>query len=173
MIQLSCSQCGAEFEVEVRKGSRKYCALQCQKRAAHLARTARAAAKGFCAHCKARPRTTGTRCETCVEYAKHWSRLKKTGWTRERFERAVVEQGNRCFLCRRARPSGKALNADHHHKTGEPRRLLCSTCNYRTVGYFETNPDYLGRVLAYIDRDILITALEFVERSDSERSLVA
>lgn len=79
--------------------------------------------------------------------------LLRLGWTLESYIAALVEQDNRCFLCHQA-PSGRwrVLHADHDHKTGKPRKLLCSNCNRYVIGLIEKH-DMLERVIAYVKGD--------------------
>jgi recombination endonuclease VII len=60
-------------------------------------------------------------------------------------------QGGVCAGCRRATGTGKRkLAVDHNHETGEPRGLLCYTCN-QVVGHFRDDPEALRRLAQYLE----------------------
>src|SRR5271157_1896691 len=68
------------------------------------------------------------------------SDLVKIGWTPEMYELSLLEQGNRCAICRL--PMSKAC-ADHKHVTPpEPRGILCINCN-TAIGSFKENPEII------------------------------
>jgi len=67
--------------------------------------------------------------------------VKKYGLTVEQYEKMVVEQDNKCYICRKAetkKRKGKVnrLSIDHCHKTKKVRGLVCHSCNYK-IGVFE------------------------------------
>lgn len=58
--------------------------------------------------------------------------LRDAGWTEERFIAFNYAQGGLCYLCTgTSYQNGNPMRlcADHNHKTGEPRALLCQRCN--------------------------------------------
>ena len=58
-------------------------------------------------------------------------RLKaRYGITLKQYGRILRKQGGGCAICgKKKRPSGKALDVDHDHKTNAVRGILCSKCN--------------------------------------------
>jgi hypothetical protein len=50
----------------------------------------------------------------------------------------LADQGGRCAICTRV-PRARRLAVDHDHFTGEPRALLCYTCN-KALGWWEFDP---------------------------------
>lgn len=77
--------------------------------------------------------------------------LKKVGWTVERWIAFNYAQGGLCYLCGmndRMRGINRELSADHDHETGEPRGLLCTSCNTSIHIFDKVNhvvlSDYLG-----------------------------
>jgi len=98
-----------------------------------------------------------------------------------------LSQGGCCKLCEKSVLYDK-MEADHNHRTGRVRGLLCHRCN-RRVGYIErcmkTNPrlqqtcclpdkTYLQKVLKYLDFkgdliDITKCWLEARQREEQER----
>jgi Recombination endonuclease VII len=74
-------------------------------------------------------------------------RLRKTFWTRERFEEFLQHQQGLCAIC--GKPM-KKVNADHDHKRKKPRALLCPRCN-SGVGYIEQGgPEWVEAVMLYL-----------------------
>lgn len=66
-------------------------------------------------------------------------RLQALGWSEERWLVYNYAQGGLCYFCGKSNFElglNRELSADHSHKTGEPRALLCNICNTR-IGYFE------------------------------------
>lgn len=76
-------------------------------------------------------------------------RLKRLGWTVEEYELALERQGGRCAICGQ-KPKSRSLHADHDHRTGLPRKLLCNLCN-RYIGCIERY-DLWERLRAYLGR---------------------
>lgn len=82
----------------------------------------------------------------CSEHRASSHRFLKTGVTNQDFERMVEEQGGRCAICR----TRDANSQDHNHKTGAPRRPLCSTCNWG-LGHFQDDPELMRAAALYIE----------------------
>lgn len=51
------------------------------------------------------------------------------------YEHMLVQQENRCAICRRL-PKARRLSVDHDHKTGKVRGLLCYICNRKLIGRY-------------------------------------
>lgn len=79
---------------------------------------------------------------------------RKYGLERADFDRMVVEQGNRCRICRRE-PNGNGhharLHVDHCHTSGRVRGLLCSNCN-TMIGLAGEDPKVLLAAVEYLER---------------------
>jgi hypothetical protein len=79
--------------------------------------------------------------------------LKRVNFTPELYDAMFEYQGGLCALCGTDVPGGmnNVLNADHDHKTGKPRGLLCWVCN-STLGNIELKPaDWMEKARKYID----------------------
>jgi hypothetical protein len=79
--------------------------------------------------------------------------LAKIGFTLELFNQMLEDQGNLCALCGTDNPGGNrtTFNADHDHKTGNPRGLLCMSCNL-AIGYIELKDlSWLNKAIKYIE----------------------
>ena len=83
-----------------------------------------------------------------------WKKRGIKGATVTLYNKLLKEQGGVCAICLRP-PKTRRLAFDHNHRTGEPRGLLCWSCNY-DLGVVEKNfartPDRLTRMLAYLKR---------------------
>jgi Recombination endonuclease VII len=79
-------------------------------------------------------------------------REKETGFTPAMFAQAIEHQGGKCpiCLCTLADLPYHTQHADHCHTTGQPRGVLCQTCN-TALGKFKDDPNRLRRAIAYID----------------------
>jgi hypothetical protein len=86
-------------------------------------------------------------------YRKH--NLKHTGGaTVEWYEEQFKKQRGRCGICRAkprpVRPGGiPRLHADHDHKTGRLRGLLCAKCNW-ALTRIEEVPSWYDRAIAFL-----------------------
>ncbi len=81
------------------------------------------------------------------------NRLRLTGCTPEQFEKLRTEQDFRCAICRRHEskvPRG-GLCADHCHKKGAVRGLLCFKCN-QGIGIFDESPEILAAAIRFIQK---------------------
>jgi len=77
-------------------------------------------------------------------------RFKQTGCTPEMYDKKYTEQEGCCKICKRHRDEFKAsLAADHCHKTGKIRGLLCASCN-RALGLFRDNTESLMEAIKYL-----------------------
>ena len=78
---------------------------------------------------------------------RNWERqIKALGWTSEEYHAALEEQNGVCFICQNK--DSRRLAADHCHKTGKRRHLLCRPCN-TALGLVKENPDILRRMEDY------------------------
>lgn len=103
-----------------------------QSAEAQRIRRVKAVAAGRCVRCPRSARPGRTLCERCVGYAARYNRLCSTGWTEDRYQRALAEQGGLCAIC----GTREVLVCDHDHDSKSPRALLCTLCNTR-LGWFE------------------------------------
>lgn len=81
-----------------------------------------------------------------------WSRLNKYGFTPGLYEQRLEEQGNACAICKTQEPGGRGqFHADHDHKTGKPRGVLCHSCNV-SLGGFKDNLEALVAAIEYLKK---------------------
>jgi len=119
-------------------------------------------------------RTTSRGCRTCANKAsdvwrrahpdmyRPWQRASKwasqgiknvdgSRFTPVDYDRQYQIQGGKCVGCMRHQSELKErLNADHDHKTGTFRFLLCSDCNH-VLGMGKDNPTILRRLADALD----------------------
>ena len=73
------------------------------------------------------------------------------GITAEEYWAIYEYQGGCCYICRRAKGTGrKKLSVDHCHTTGFVRGLLCGPCNRDVVGHLRDEPEAFDRGAAYL-----------------------
>ena len=75
--------------------------------------------------------------------------LKRAGWTLEQYKEAQAQQDGKCAVC----DSVEKLYADHNHKTGLRRRLLCFTCN-TGIGSLKDDPSILRKAADYLENQL-------------------
>lgn len=86
-----------------------------------------------------------SRTETCLQ--RH--RRTKYGLTPEQWDAHLARQGGRCAICGTDEPDGRGWAADHCHKTGAVRGVLCQHCN-SGLGFFRDSPTHLAAAIEYL-----------------------
>lgn len=78
--------------------------------------------------------------------------LKPTGFTLALKEQAIAAQGHACAICGTSFEalSERQIHADHCHRTGSPRGVLCASCNHG-LGKFKDDPQRLRAAIAYLE----------------------
>lgn len=126
--------------------------------------------KSFCKDCEPSSKRSapypGPRCHTHhrekLKAQQRRSRARHVeqtyGITEEQYQELYEAQDRRCYLCQRAKGTGrKRLAVDHDHSCcPEPptcgrcvRGLLCKTCN-RMIGHLRDNPEAFERGAEYL-----------------------
>ena len=77
--------------------------------------------------------------------------LKKYGITLGMYNAMLVEQSNKCAICKHDQIAGWYLSVDHDHVTGQVRGLLCYRCN-SALGFLREDPILLSRALEYLSK---------------------
>ena len=74
------------------------------------------------------------------------------GITLEQFNKMLLEQQNKCYICfvHIDETQKKQLCIDHCHNTGKVRKLLCTKCN-TALGLVSENKEILYKMINYID----------------------
>lgn len=90
-----------------------------------------------------------TECKQCA-IAK--ARLRNTGWSPEEYERQWCIQEGKCAICGCTLNSSRytKASADHDHKTGKLRGILCCNCN-TAIGLMKENPYRLECAIRYLE----------------------
>jgi hypothetical protein len=81
---------------------------------------------------------------------REWNRLKATGFTQEDFDSKLYEQGGKCAICGTTDSGSMAFHADHDHKTGQKRGVLCHKCN-TGLGLLKDDINILCSAINYIN----------------------
>lgn len=88
-------------------------------------------------------------CKDCIKAKK---RLRTTGWSPEDYERAWCIQEGKCAICGCILNSSRYTKAaaDHDHKTGKIRGILCNNCN-TALGLMKDSPYRLESAIRYLE----------------------
>jgi hypothetical protein len=83
-------------------------------------------------------------------------RIKATfGLTLSEYNKIYISQKGCCAICKipesEIKGRWKSLCADHNHKTGKVRGLLCPKCN-TAIGFFQDDSKIVKEVLFYLDK---------------------
>ena len=77
--------------------------------------------------------------------------------THEEYDRMHQLQSGKCAICEEAAGEGKRrLHVDHHHGSGQVRRLLCEGCN-TGLGKFKDSAGLLRKAAEYLDAHAQMT----------------
>lgn len=87
--------------------------------------------------------------ECCIKRSATHGRLDKTGWTDAEYVLAFIEQEGKCAICKKEQEE-KSLAADHCHRTGKKRGLLCDSCNL-LLGKAGDDPEVLRNAALYLE----------------------
>jgi hypothetical protein len=139
--QLNCIRCGAEFSCKSTRG--RYCSRACLQRASYQRRKV----KGVCSSCSNPARPDYTTCEDCASRYRQWSRYYRSGFTPDRVSQLLDSQEGRCAIC--LEPFSETPHADHSHKLGIKRGLLCHDCNVG-IGLLNDSPATLLSAAHYL-----------------------
>lgn len=78
-------------------------------------------------------------------------RLKRLGFTQELFDLMLEAQDYSCALCQTKDPGTNGWQADHDHKTGKARGVLCLRCNIGLGFLEERGLGWAEKAQSYID----------------------
>ena len=108
-------------------------------------------------------------CKRCVnEYYSGWQRKRLSGVSPEQYEAMFKDQRGLCAICGIHQDFvERAFSADHNHKTGAIRALLCGRCNMG-LGFFKDNPDRLRKAAEYLESYSILS-----ENTDREAEIIA
>jgi len=76
-------------------------------------------------------------------------RERASGFTKELFAERTAAQRGLCLICGVDLLTVKAC-ADHDHRTGDPRGVLCSRCN-TAIGFLQDDPARLRAAAKYLE----------------------
>lgn len=84
------------------------------------------------------------------EYNKNVFRFSKYGITKIEFEQLLVNQENKCAICK-TNINGKHCHIDHCHSSNKVRGLLCDLCN-KGLGQFRDSIEFLTSAINYLKK---------------------
>ena len=67
----------------------------------------------------------------------------------EEYDRLLIEQNNKCAICKN--DIGHEAAVDHNHETKKIRGLLCRNCNVG-IGFLQDQPSILRAAAEYLDK---------------------
>jgi Recombination endonuclease VII len=79
-----------------------------------------------------------------------WHRQMFTGWSAEQYKEAHLSQKGLCAMCGGQNPN-RNLAADHSHRTGRRRGLLCNACNFLVSEVERLGRGRVRRAMKYLD----------------------
>lgn len=99
------------------------------------------------------PRGTHGKYSYCMPCHNNRVRLRKTGWSPQAYEQAWCKQNGTCAICDVALNTARYAKAcaDHDHKTGKIRGILCWNCNVG-LGNMKDSPKRLRSAIEYLER---------------------
>ena len=81
-------------------------------------------------------------------------RARRVNTTVAQLQGMFFAQDGKCGICRSAMDyHGKDAHADHCHKTGKFRGILCRACNH-AIGLFKDDPTRLRSAAAYLEESL-------------------
>jgi hypothetical protein len=84
------------------------------------------------------------------ERLRRWNRFKTSGFTQEDYDSKLEEQDGKCAICGTTDSGSMAFHADHDHKTGQKRGILCHKCN-TGLGLLKDDVDILCSAINYLN----------------------
>lgn len=87
------------------------------------------------------------------EKQKNYNREFRTFFTPEVFAQRLAEQDNACAICHVdfETTDSMHIHADHEHRTGKSRGVLCRSCNLG-LGYFNDSTILFERAIEYLKK---------------------
>lgn len=82
---------------------------------------------------------------------REWSRLKFSGFTQKEYEVKLKEQNYSCAICCTIDSGPMDFHADHDHKTGKKRGVLCQKCN-TGLGLLKDDIEILCAAIEYLNK---------------------
>jgi hypothetical protein len=103
-----------------------------------------------CRECRSKYKPSPEAKERQRKYLTQWNRFKTSGFTQEDFDNKLKEQDYKCAICGTSDSGVMAFHADHDHKTGEKRGVLCHKCN-TGLGLLKDNVEILCAAIEYLN----------------------
>ena len=103
-----------------------------------------------CRDCTKQWRPTPEKREQYNKRTREWNRKKSSGFTPEDFDNKLKEQDYKCAICGTEDPGATNWHADHDHKTGQKRGVLCHKCN-TGLGLLKDDINVLCSAIEYLN----------------------
>lgn len=103
-----------------------------------------------CKECRSKYKPSPAAKERHKLYLKQWNRYKVSGFTQEDFDNKLKEQDYKCAICGTSDSGVMDFHADHDHKTGQKRGVLCHKCN-TGLGLLKDDVDILCSAIEYLN----------------------
>lgn len=89
----------------------------------------------------------------CKDCTIELHRFKETGWSPSDYEKAYHRQNGKCAICGCTLNSSRftRFSADHDHKSGKLRGLLCNNCN-TAIGLMKDSIIRLQNAIEYLKK---------------------
>jgi hypothetical protein len=103
-----------------------------------------------CRECRSKYKPSPESLKKNRERLRKWNRFKTSGFTQEDFDNKLKEQDYKCAICGTSDSGVMDFHADHDHKTGEKRGVLCHKCN-TGLGLLKDNVEILCAAIEYLN----------------------
>ena len=105
--------------------------------------------KGYCLHGHLdMPENRDSKGDCAICYKE--KRLTAKGWTVEIYEQTLLEQGNRCAVCRQPSDRGPLCTDHEYSNPPKHRGLLCNQCN-TALGLLRDNQELCRAAADYLE----------------------
>lgn len=104
-----------------------------------------------CKECRSKYKPSEESRKKNTERLRKWNRFKVSGFTQEDYDNKLIEQDGKCAICGTSNSGKMDWCADHDHKTGQKRGLLCHKCN-TGIGLLQDDVDVLCAAIDYLNK---------------------
>jgi DNA-directed RNA polymerase subunit RPC12/RpoP len=103
-----------------------------------------------CRVCRSKYKPSSKSKERQKKYLAAWNRYKISGFTQEEYDEKLKQQEYKCAICGTSDSGPMAFHADHDHKTGQKRGVLCHKCN-TGLGLLKDSIEVLCSAIEYLN----------------------
>lgn len=80
----------------------------------------------------------------------HYLIFKKFNISHDEYVNKIINQNNKCAICKNECSHNKKLSVDHNHRNNQIRGLLCASCNL-ALGGFKDDIKILKSAMEYLE----------------------